>query len=90
MRSKILGRLGLLLGGTFLGILAAEGLARMIAPHQSADLLFNSSDASPMNLYVIDKETRVRPNANLDTTIESLDYTVRLRTNSLGLRGPQN
>ncbi len=90
MRSrKILGRLGLLLGGTFIGILAAEGLARTIAPHQSADLLFNSSDASPMNLYVIDKETRVRPNANLDTTIESLDYTVRLRTNSLGLRGPK-
>jgi len=84
----LLGKLGLLLGGTLLGILVAEGSARMIAPHQSADLLFNSSDASPMNLYVVDKELRVRPNTNLDTTIQSLDYTVRLRTNSLGLRGP--
>lgn len=87
MRS-LLGKLGLLLGGTLVGTLAAEGVARMIAPHQSADLLFNSSDASPMDLYVVDKDMRVRPNANLNTTIQSLDYTVRLRTNSLGLRGP--
>jgi hypothetical protein len=87
MRS-LFGKLGLLLGGTLLGILAAESIARTIAPHQSADLLFNSSDASPMNLYVIDKQTRLRPNANLDTTIQSLDYTVKLRTNALGLRGP--
>ena len=75
---SLFGKLGLLLGGTLLGILAAEGIARTIAPHQSADLLFNSSDASPMNLYVIDKQTRLRPNANLDTTIQSLDYTVKL------------
>ena len=87
MRS-LFGRLGLLFGGTLLGILAAEGIARTIAPHQSADLLFNSSDASPMNLYVIDKQTRLRPNSNLNTTIQSLDYTVKLRTNSIGLRGP--
>ena len=87
-RKSLIGKLGLLLGGTIAGILAAETIARMIAPHQSADLLFNSSDASPMNLYVIDKETRLRPNANLNTTIQSLDYTVQLRTNSLGLRGP--
>lgn len=85
---SLVGKLGLLLGGSVGGILLAESIARMIAPHQSADLLFNSSDASPMDLYVIDKETRVRPNADLQTTIQSLDYTVELRTNSLGLRGP--
>ena len=88
MPNKILGRLGLVLGGLCLGLLGAEGIARMIAPNQAADLLFNSSDASPMNLYVIDKETRLRPRENLDETINSLDYSVELKTNELGLRGP--
>ena len=89
MPNKWLGRIALLFGGTLFGICIAEFMARSYAPHQSADLLFNSSDASPRNLYVIDAETRLRPNANLQETIQSLDYTVELRTNSLGLRGPK-
>ncbi len=65
-----------------------ELTARLIAPNEAADLLFNASDASPMNLYVVDNSTRVTTAPNLDTTIESLDYQVRIRTNELGLRGP--
>ena len=76
------------MGGLFMGLVLAEGVARIIAPNQAADLLFNASDASPMNLYVIDKETRVTTAPNLDTAIESLDYTVKINTNELGLRGP--
>ena len=41
-----------------------------------------------MNLYIIDKDTRVTTAPNLDTPIESLDYTVKIQTNELGLRGP--
>ena len=82
------GKLGLLLAGLCLGLISAEGLARVIAPNQAADLLFNASDTSPMNLYIIDKETRVTTAPNLSTSIQSLDYTVDIRTNTLGLRGP--
>lgn len=82
------GKVGLLFGGLCVGVLAAEGVARLIAPNQAADLLFNASDTSPMNLYVIDKETRVTTAPNLSTSIQSLDYTVDIRTNALGLRGP--
>ena len=81
-------KIGLLTGGLLMGLVLAEGAARIIAPNQAADLLFNASDASPMNLYVIDKKTRVTTAPNLDTAIESLDYTVKITTNELGLRGP--
>ena len=81
--------MGLLIGGLCVGLFAAEGIARIIAPNQAADLLFNASDTSPMNLYVIDKETRVTTAPNLSTSIQSLDYTVDIRTNALGLRGPR-
>ena len=72
-----------------MGLLLAEGVARIVAPNQAADLLFNASDASPMNLYVIDTDTRVTTAPNLNTSIESLDYTVQIQTNELGLRGPK-
>ena len=82
------GKLGLLLGGLLMGILLAEATARFIAPNQAADLLFNASDASPMNLYIIDNDTRVTTAPNIDASIESLDYSVKIKTNKLGLRGP--
>ncbi len=87
-KSSWLGKIGLVIGGLCAGILLAEGTARIIAPNQAADLLFNASDASPMNLYVIDEQTRVTTAPNLNTSIESLDYTVDIQTNTLGLRGP--
>ena len=77
------------MGGLLAGLILAEGSARIIAPNQAADLLFNASDAPPMNLYVIDTETRVTTAPNLDTSIESLDYTVQIQTNEIGLRGPK-
>lgn len=87
--TKLGAKIGLLLGGLLMGCILAEGVARVIAPNQAADLLFNASDASPMNLYVIDAKTRVTTAPNLDTSIESLDYTVKIQTNELGLRGPK-
>ena len=87
-RSSIPAKLGLVVAGLFIGLCSTEGIARIIAPNQAADLLFNASDASPMNLYVIDAQTRVTTAPNLDTSIQSLDYRVRIRSNELGLRGP--
>ena len=86
---RIGAKVGLVLCGLMMGLFLSEGAARVIAPNQAADLLFNASDASPMNLYVIDKDTRVTTAPNLNTSIESLDYTVSIQTNELGLRGPE-
>lgn len=81
-------KLTAVVGGFSVGLVGAEIIARQISPHNAADLLFNSSDASPMNLYSIDATTRVSTTPNLDTEISSLDYQVHIHTNSLGLRGP--
>lgn len=88
-KTRLGSKVGLVIGGLLMGLILSEGVARVIAPNQAADLLFNASDASPMNLYVIDKDTRVTTAPNLNTSIESLDYTVSIQTNELGLRGPQ-
>ena len=81
-------RLALVLMGTLVGIFLAELTARSIAPHKSSDLLFQSPDSSPIGLYVLDEQTRLRPAALFQAQVQSLDYTVDLRTNELGLRGP--
>ena len=65
-------------------------LGRRSSPYhrtnQAADLLFNASDASPMNLYIIDKDTRVTTAPT--NTYRILDYTVKIQTNELGLLCP--
>ena len=81
-------KLMLVIGGLFVGIFLAESIARLIRPAKDADLLFNSPDASPPGLYVLNKETRLIPAPNFSDTAKSLGYSVSLRTNSLSLRGP--
>ena len=78
----------LVLGGMLIGLLCAEGIARMIQPANDADLLFNSPDSSPQGLYVLNKETRLIPAPNFSDIAQSLGYKVTLRTNNLSLRGP--
>ena len=85
---KIIQKLFLIFGGVFVGLLFAEGVARLIRPAKDADLLFNSPDSSPSGLYVLNKETRLIPAPNFSDTAQSLGYKVKLRTNSLSLRGP--
>ena len=82
-------RLGLVTGGLLLGIVLAEVIVRMIGLPGDSDLLFNSPESSPIGLYVLDQQTRVIPAANFSAQVHSLDYKVQLRTNSLGLRGPE-
>ena len=78
----------LIIVGLIIGVFLGEVTARNISPHKSADLLFNSPDSSPMGLYVLDEQTRLRPASNFTASVRSLDYSVSLRTNELGLRGP--
>jgi hypothetical protein len=88
-RRGLLGRLLLLLAGMALGCVMAELMARVVAPAANADLLFNSPDASPIGLYVLDPEVLMVPAPNFSAEIRSLGYRIPLRTNSLGLRGPE-
>jgi hypothetical protein len=85
---QIIQKIILIFGGIFVGLLLAEGVARLIRPAKDADLLFNSPDASPSGLYVLNKETRLIPAPNFSDTAQALGYKVKLRTNSLSLRGP--
>jgi hypothetical protein len=83
-----LGRLGLVAGGLLVGALGAEVLSRVVRPDASADLLFGSPESSPMGLYVIDHSTLLTPRPGFTGTIRSPGYSVDLRINELGLRGP--
>ena len=75
--------------GLFIGLILAEGTARLIALPKDSDLLFNSPESSPAGLYVIDSGVRVKPASHFKGTVGALDYRVELRTNALGLRGPE-
>ena len=81
-------RIGLIGIGSLIGIVGGEITARLISPNKSADLLFNSPDSSPMGLYVLDQQVRLKPSPNFKAKVRSLDYNVSLRTNEIGLRGP--
>ena len=82
-------KVALVIGGCLIGIIAAELVARIIKPVGGADLLFNAPDASPQGLYVLEEGVRVIPASNFTARVKSLDYSAQLRTNSLGLRGPE-
>ena len=79
----------LVLGGCLIGIIVAELLARLVKPVGGADLLFNAPDASPQGLYVLENGVRVIPASHFSADVQSLDYKATIRTNALGLRGPQ-
>ena len=91
MRSlkTISARIALLFGGLLIGIFFCELIARFPAFPSDSDLLFNSPEASPIGLYVLDQETRIVPASNFSAQAQSLGISASLRTNRLGVRGPQ-
>ena len=88
MLKNVVSKFVLVLGGLIIGLILAEIVARMIQPAQDSDLLFNSPDASPAGLYVLNKKTRLIPNPNFNAIAQSLGYKVQLRINEISLRGP--
>jgi hypothetical protein len=87
-----LGRIGLALGGSVIGLLACVGLveghARLTAPHGAADMLFGSPDNAPPGLYSTDPELGSVPTPNFGGVQASLGYRVQLDINEHSLRGP--
>jgi hypothetical protein len=88
MSRAVLGRVALVLGGLVVGLLVAEGLARVVRPAGHADLLFDSPDASPEGLYVIDPALVLVPRPGFTGTIRSQGYRVPLTIDPRGLRAP--
>ena len=86
---RLLARLGLLCGGLLVGCALAEVTARLIQPNGSSDLLFGAPEATPEGLYVHDPSVMMKPAPGFEATSGSLGYSVPLRINSLGLRGPE-
>lgn len=81
------GKLGLALGGTVVGLLLAEGLARLIQPGGGAELLMGSV-VTPPGMYTGDRELMYTPVPDFSATGRSLAGPVQVRLNRLGLRGP--
>ena len=86
---RFFSRIALLFGGLLVGLFLCELIARFPAFPSDSDLLFNSPETSPKGLYVLDKEARIIPASNFTAQARSLGFSSSLRTNRLGLRGPQ-
>ncbi|MCP4810249.1 MAG: hypothetical protein GY913_24015 [Proteobacteria bacterium] len=84
-----IGRVGLVLGGVLLGLVASEITARVIAPPGGAHLLFDAPLGEPDNLVQPDRElnTALRPGFSGEEILPGV--RVDLRVNTLGLRGPE-
>ena len=85
---KALLRVGLLLAGLLVGLLLAEGLARVVQPGGAADLLFNAPEYSPLDLYINDPELLLLPSPGFEGEVGTSEYSSWIRINERGLRGP--
>ena len=83
------GRLALVAAGLAAGLVAAEVGFRMARPDDAVDLLYNAPDNAPDGLYTTDRQVFAIPTPGFRGTQKSLGYTVDLRINTLGLRGPE-
>ena len=78
-----------LFGGAVFALPLAEGAARLLTPAAGEELLFNAPAAAPAALYRDSETLLLEPNPGFNGTISSLGYSVFLRINTLGLRGPE-
>ena len=80
-------RLILLLAGLSVGLLLAEGLARVLGPPLPGFVLDATLTAYEPRLYTR-HPTRITTLApSVDVTLQAIEYSTRVRTDRLGLRG---
>jgi hypothetical protein len=87
--SRWTGRFLLLVAGVCVGLVAAEIGLRLARPDDAVDLLYNAPDNAPDGLYTTDRTVFAIPTPGFNGTQKSLGYSVNVRINSLGLRGPE-
>ena len=81
-------RLGLVLAGSLIGLLAAEVLARLVQPTGNAHLVFNATDAEPRGLWSIDRRLGLELTPGFEGVYAIPGRRVPLHINRLGMRGP--
>jgi lysophospholipase L1-like esterase len=86
---RLVTKLALALAGLVLGLLLAEGLARLVQPAGTAHLVFNAADAEPDGLYRIDKRVGLELVPGFEGVYAIPGARVDLRVNQLGMRGPE-
>lgn len=82
-------RIVLALIGTVIGLLCIEALVRMRPANSAAEMLFNAPQNTPRGMYMNDHKVVFRPTPGFEGTMTSVGYSVDIRVNSLGLRGPE-
>ncbi len=83
MKRRVLAVVGALL----VGVLLAEGVARVLAPSAGEELLFSAPDAMPQGLYRESRRLGSEPVPGFTGEAASMGYRVPVRINTLGLRG---
>lgn len=82
-------RLGLVLFWAGAALALSEVGVRLIPTQGPADILFNAPDTAPRDLYCTDRQLFLKPRPGFQGPHRSLGWSVDIRINSLGLRGPE-
>ena len=83
-------RLALVAGGLLLGLLAAEGAARLWRPPAGGDLLNTATPFGvPQGLYQRHERLQLAPAPGFTGQVLSAGQRVEVQINSLGTRGPE-
>jgi len=86
---RVSGRLALLIGGLAVAVGLVEVGARLLSELRGTDLVYPGPGTAPLELHVADSEAGMVPRPGFTGTWVASGLRVRLRTNSLGLRGPE-
>ena len=74
-------------GGLLVGLVAAEGLGRLVPVDAGAALLYDAPAGTPPDMFQLDPWDRLVPNPGFDGSFVWLDHRVRVRFNRWSLRG---
>ena len=76
-----------LVGGLFVGLGLAELGARLLNPYPVEELFYGGQHIPPVGMYQFSAATIKEPTPGFDGTVHALSYKIRVRFNSLGVRG---
>ncbi len=89
-RARWLARISLGLGGIAIGLLAAEGVARLVVPPVGGDFLLPiASLGTPEGMYRAHPRLRSEPTPGFQGVVRTVGHAVPVRFNSVGCRGPE-
>lgn len=74
-------------GGLLLGLALAEAGSRLLSPYPAEDLFYSGQHRPPDGMYRHSATVGKEPTPGFEGTVEALSFEVRVRFNSLGLRG---